>query len=140
MTHEIPEDFKYKDILFKKPLFPRERKHIAMGERAAQFMPFDALTGFDETIAATERLSQAEDIPELGEVDTDLLGERMQELIDAGMPSREVTVSYLDEKAVNPDERIRYVTGTLRRIDPVERKIHFTDGPTLSFSSLRSID
>lgn len=140
MTQEIPSDFKYADILFRKPSFPKDRKHIAVADRAAQFMPFDALTGFDETIAATERNSQAEEIVSLGEADLDEMGMALQELMDAGMPSREVTVSYLDEKAVNPDERIRSVTGTLRRIDPVERKIHFTDGPTLSFASLRSID
>ena len=47
----------YADILdAPRPVFPH-RRHMSMVERGAQFSPFAALTGYDDTIQETARLT-----------------------------------------------------------------------------------
>lgn len=50
---------KYDDIRNHPYPFPTGRKRMTPLERAAQFSPFAALTGFDDAIRETEALSQS---------------------------------------------------------------------------------
>ena len=49
--------FPYEDILHLSYPRPSKRARMSMIERAAQFAPFAALTGFDSAIAETARLT-----------------------------------------------------------------------------------
>ena len=52
-THE------YDDIIDLPHYVSATRPHMRMIDRAAQFSPFDALTGYDETITETARQTDA---------------------------------------------------------------------------------
>lgn len=57
----MDEDFPYKDIIhLQRPAPSKNRKRLTASQRAAQFMPFAALTGFEAAVqqAALEQ-SQA---------------------------------------------------------------------------------
>ena len=102
------------------------RKRMSNYDRAAQFAPFAALTGHDEAIKETARLT--DDYMEMGEDRLGELSEKIQLLIDKLSEQPEITVVYFV-----PDERksggsYAEKTGIVRIIDEYERKLVFYDG------------
>ncbi len=49
----------YEDIINMPHHVSKKRNHMTMSERAAQFAPFAALTGYEEAIEKTAELAQA---------------------------------------------------------------------------------
>ena len=49
---------RYDDIIGLPRFVSRGRKHMSNYDRAAQFAPFDALTGYDEAIEETGRTTE----------------------------------------------------------------------------------
>ena len=97
---------------------------MPMSDRAAQFSPFAALTGYGDAIDETARLTDAR--IELSEEERAELDYKQQYLATLDAPT--VTVTYFV-----PDERKSggaYVThtGVLKRVDEVERMVVFKDG------------
>ena len=102
------------------------RKRMSNYDRAAQFAPFAALTGHDEAIKETARLT--DDYMEMGEDRLGELSAKIQLLIDKLSQQPEITVVYFV-----PDERksggsYAEKTGVVRIIDEYERKLVFYDG------------
>ena len=129
--------FMYDDIID----LPRPRsahEPMPMSDRAAQFSPFAALTGYEDAIDETARLTDAR--VELGESAVEEL-ERALAGIAARISERPaVTVTYFV-----PDERKSggaYVTraGALKRIDELERELVFADGTRIAVGDIVSIE
>ena len=102
------------------------RKRMSNYDRAAQFAPFAALTGHNEAIKETARLT--DDYMEMGEDRLGELSAKIQLLIDKLSEQPEITVVYFI-----PDERksggsYAEKTGIVRIIDEYERKLVFYDG------------
>lgn len=100
-------------------------KRMSNYDRAAQFAPFAALTGHDEAIKETARLT--DDCIEMGEDRLGVLSAKIQLLIDKLSEQPEITVVYFV-----PDERksggsYAEKTGVVRIIDEYERKLVFYD-------------
>ena len=100
-------------------------KRMSNYDRAAQFAPFAALTGHDEAIKETARLT--DDCIEMGEDRLGELSAKIQLLIDKLSEQPEITVVYFV-----PDERksggsYAEKTGVVRIIDEYERKLVFYD-------------
>jgi hypothetical protein len=53
MTEEKKEDFPYEDIVDLPHHVSRRHPHMSMHDRAAQFSPFAALTGYEQAIDET---------------------------------------------------------------------------------------
>ena len=91
--------------------------HPQMGriDRAAQFSPFAALTGYEEALKETERLTDIK--RELGEDEARILDEKLRIIDERIGEGPEVSVTYFE-----PDERKtggRYITvkDVIKRID-----------------------
>lgn len=118
---------------------PRPKsKHepMPMSDRAAQFSPFAALTGYGDAIDETARLTDHR--IELSEEERTELDYKQQYLSTLDSPT--VTVTYFV-----PDERKTggaYVThtGTLKRIDEVERAMVFADGARVEMDEVVGIE
>lgn len=128
----------YRDIINLPHHQSTKRPHMSLHDRAAQFAPFAALRGYDEEIAETARLT--DERLELGSEDIALLNERLNILIDNIKSIPEVSVTYFV-----PDDKKdggAYVTkkGNVRRIDDVERRIHFTDNSKITIDDVYMID
>ena len=113
----------YDDII-DLPRPKSKHEPMPMSDRAAQFSPFAALTGYDAAIAETARLTDQR--IELSEEERAELDYKQQYLATLDAPT--VTVTYFV-----PDERKSggaYVThtGVLKRVDEVERMGVFKDG------------
>lgn len=113
----------YDDII-DLPRPKSKHEPMPMSDRAAQFSPFAALTGYGDAIDETARLTDHR--IELSEEERAELDYKQQYLATLDSPT--VTVTYFV-----PDSRKSggaYVThtGTLKRIDEVERMMVFADG------------
>ena len=110
---------------------------MSNGERAAQFAPFAALTGYEDAVEETARLTEAQ--RDLSEDVEAVLDARLRYLQDRILESPEVTACYFC-----PDERKAggtYVekTGPVKTIDLYDRSLVFRDGVRISLDHLHDL-
>ena len=118
-------DFPYEDILHLPHHRAAGRAHMSLHDRAAQFAPFAALTGFDGVIAETGR--QTERRVELSESEKALLDRKFARIIDCLQQGRRptVTVAYFEADARKDGGAYRQHSGEVKKIDLFERTIVF---------------
>ena len=127
---------RYDDILhLPRPISPTRRPMPPL-ERAAQFSPFAALTGYDAAIAESARVTQEK--AELGEWELNELDEKLRRLL-AAKDHPLITVTYFQ-----PDSRKQggaYVTVTerLKRIRLPERELVLMDGTVISLDAISAL-
>ena len=110
------------------------RPQMPLSDRAAQFAPFAALTGYDSAIKETGRLT--DERIELDEEALTALDRKYQLLMDTLDDAPEVTIIYFQ-----PDERKaggQYVsaTGTVKKVDTFGRRILLQDGTRIPLDSV----
>lgn len=123
----MDENFPYKDIIDLPHHQAEGRKHMSLYDRAAQFAPFAALTGYDDIIAETGRLT--DDMLDLTEDARDELDRRfvlLTSLIDEGYRP-EVTVTYFVPDKMKEGGSFERYTGEVKRIDSTMRTFIFYD-------------
>ena len=119
------KDFPYADILHLPHHRAAGRAHMSLHDRAAQFAPFAALTGFDGVIAETGR--QTERRIELSESERALLDRRLVRIIESLQQGRHptVTVEYFEADVRKDGGAYRQCSGEVKKIDLFERTIVF---------------
>ena len=129
---------KYNEIMGLPHHVSKTRPQMPMSDRAAQFAPFAALTGYDAAIKETGRLTDERielDVEALSALDM-----KYQILMEALDEAPEVTITYFQ-----PDERKaggKYVSavGAVKKIDDFERRITMRDGTRIPMDDVLSID
>ncbi len=129
---------KYNEIMGLPHHVSKTRPQMPMSDRAAQFAPFAALTGYDAAIKETGRLTDERielDVEALSALDM-----KYQLLMEALDEAPEVTITYFQ-----PDERKaggKYVSavGAVKKIDDFERRITMRDGTKIPMDDVLSID
>ena len=123
---------KYGDIIDLPHYISKTRPQMSMVDRAAQFSPFAALTGYDAAVQEMARLT--DERMELDEGRIAVLDEQIQGIRDRiGKGERpEITVTYFQ-----PDEKKSggsYVTvvGKVKRVDEYARVIEMMAGNHIS--------
>lgn len=129
---------KYDDILNLPHHVSNTRPHISMHDRAAQFSPFAALTGYDDTVKETARLTDEK--LELTADRINDLNQKIAFLKEHADERPEITVEYFI-----PDEKKsggKYVTllGKFRRIDEYNHNMVFTSGEEIPLNDIFEID
>ena len=118
----------YEDIIHLPHHQSATRPHMSLYDRAAQFSPFAALTGFDGVIAETSRLTDQK--IELSEYERALLDQKLSliddELHNGNHP--EITVIYFVPDPLKAGGAYNEYTGHVRNIDAFERCIVFLAG------------
>ena len=115
---------------------PVSKKHppMPMSKRAAQFLPFAALTGFEGEIAETGRLTQA--APELGE-DALVALDRQLVLLRQRLPEQpEVTITRFVPDEKKDGGQYETLTGRVRRLDEPNRTLSLTDGARIDLDTV----
>ena len=129
---------KYDEIMGLPHHVSKTRPQMPMSDRAAQFAPFAALTGYDAAIKETGRLTDERielDVEALSALDM-----KYQLLMEALDEAPEVTITYFQ-----PDERKaggKYVSavGVVKKIDDFERRITMQDGAKIPMDDVLSIE
>lgn len=128
----------YDDIINLPHHVSATRPQMSMIDRAAQFSPFAALTGYDAAIKETGRLTDEK--IELDEESLNILNMKFQILVDSLADEPEVTFTYF-----KPDERKSggsYVglTGTVKKVDDFERLIVTQNGTKIPMDDILNIE
>lgn len=128
------KQFPYEDILSLSRPVSRTHPPMPRLERAAQFSPFAALTGYDTAIEEAAR--QTEPKRELDEQRQDLLNEALERLAQkkAGEVCLEVTYFCPDEKKAGG--HYETMTAFFAKLDFFEKRICFTNGVRIDFTQL----
>lgn len=129
---------KYREIIDLPHHVSKTRPQMPMSDRATQFAPFAALTGYDAAIKETRRLTDERielDVEALSALDM-----KYQLLMEALDEAPEVTITYF-----RPDERKaggKYVSavGAVKKIDDFERRITMQDGAKIPMDDVLSIE
>lgn len=127
----------YDDIIRLQRPDSGRRARMSLYDRAAQFSPFAALTGFDDAIAETGR--QTQDRIELDRDALDRLDEQMQGLLEVldSQPEAEVVWFRYDERKAGGS----YVTttGHVKKVDTYLERMIFTDGRSIPLGEVLSV-
>ena len=131
-------DKKYAAIAGVPHHVSRVHPQMSMEDRAAQFSPFAALTGYEDVILETQRLTDEK--VELDEEALALLDEKYQMLMRRMDEQPVVQITYFQ-----PDERKEggayvTVTGVVRRVDDVMRKITMQDGNEIEMEKILNVE
>lgn len=115
----------YEDIIHLPHHVSVRRASMSLQDRAAQFSPFAALTGYDGIIAESGRLTQS--MLELDGAAVEELNEALCRLAEVIHTRPEVNVTYFAPDSRKDGGSYRTITGRVRRIDTVEGYLEFTD-------------
>jgi hypothetical protein len=109
-----------------------------MEKRAAQFMPFRALTGHEEAVAETARLTERR--IELSEEEREDL-DRQLKILEEHLPERPlVQVTYFLADPLKEGGSYEEMAGRIRRIDPVEKCLMFADRTKIPLEDILSLE
>ena len=116
---------------------PTSARHprMPMADRAAQFSPFAALTGHGDAIRETARLTDRK--IELTEDEKAVLDEKLSLLLDAG--GEAVFTWFLPDEKKNGGSYVT-VAGSIKKLDPLERRVILNDGTVIPVEDIFEID
>ena len=127
----------YRDIIDLPAPVSSRHPQMPLQNRAAQFMPFAALTGYGDAIEETARVTDEK--LELTEDELLILDQQLAELRPLLSQRPEVTFVYFE-----PDARKEggaYITraGIVKKIDDYGRSILLEDGTVIPMDALREL-
>ena len=124
----------YDDIIHLSRPVSKKHPPMPLTKRAAQFLPFAALSGFEGEIAEAARLTEA--ARSLGEDALAALDEPLA-LLRQRLPDQpEITLTRFvpdEKKAGGPYETL---TGQVRRLDEANRVLILTDGERIKLDAV----
>lgn len=131
------DEHKYDDMIDLPHHVSANHPQMSLSNRAAQFSPFAALTGHEDAIRETARLTDS--YIELEEDRKEQLDEKLQLIRENLWQKPECEITYF-----RPDDRKNggtYVTvcGKIKKIDEYSHQIILTDGTVLPIRYIFSI-
>ena len=129
---------KYEDIIDLARPVSEKRVRMPVADRAAQFSPFAALTGYDDVIQETARLTDFQ--IELDETEKLRLNEMLQKISQNLGSSPKICVTWF----VQDDRKLggTYVsfTGKVKKIDIYREQLLFHDGTVIPIGLIYCIE
>lgn len=128
---------KYEDIIERPRHVSATRAQMPIGDRAAQFSPFAALTGYDAAVKETARLT--EEWIELDEGSKMILNGRLQVLKEHIKEKPFVTVTFFRPDARKAGGEYVTITGNVKKINEYERLIIMDDSMLIPIDRIYDI-
>ena len=129
---------KYDDIIDLPHPEPTCRPRMSQLDRAAQFSPFAALTGYEAVVEEAARLTDARS--ELTEDMKTVLNSKMQRIVDSLANEPFVTVTYFVPDKKKEGGAYVNASGIVKEIDEYARCIIMTDGTRIPIEQVRAIE
>ena len=121
---------RYDDIIDMPHHVSKTHRQMPMSERAAQFSPFAALTGYDDAVAEAGR-PEAEQVG-LGVDEREEMDRKLSGIIPL---QTEVCFTVMET-----DGTFRSKKGKVRRISALERRITMEDGSVIGMEQILGIE
>lgn len=129
---------RYDDIIHLPRFVSQGRKHMSMHDRAAQFAPFAALSGYDDSIRETARLTDTE--AELSESALADLDRKLRIIADHIREKPLVTIRYFIEDEKKEGGRYENITFNAVSVDAVNRQLTAADKQRYQIDHIADID
>ena len=128
---------KYDDIIGLPHHVSSTRPHMPMLDRAAQFQPFRALTGYEDAVQETARYTDEK--VELTENEKALLDMELQRLSDDIANRPQVTLTYFRSDKRKAGGAYVTTTGRLKKIDDIEGALILVSGERIVIEDIIEI-
>ena len=129
---------KYEDMLYMNPPVSKTHRKMSVQDRAAQFMPFAALTGYEDLIRESSRITQSR--IELSETEIEELKQKLEILYEHEKEKPMIKVMYFLQDLKKNGGSYQTVEKHLHHIDDIEKKIIFKDRTTIQFDDIISVE
>lgn len=124
----------YDDIIHLPRHVSEKHPQMPLSDRAAQFSPFAALTGYEAAVDETARLTD-----EKIELSEDRIA-AISGLLASLQPGDAVSAEYFVPDRRKSGGAYLTVTGTVKRIDGVQGALLLTDGTSISFEDIFTME
>jgi hypothetical protein len=128
---------RYEDIIDLPHYEPKRHPRMKPTDRAAQFSPFAALTGYEGAVKETARLAARR--VELSEDELARLDEVFRQLQERIAEHPEVSITYFAPDNRKTGGHYVTVTGRVQKTKDFERQIVLGDGTAISFEEIVEI-
>ncbi len=128
----------YDDIIHLPRHVSATHSHMALSDRAAQFSPFAALTGYDAAIKETARLTDKR--IKLDEYIKEDLSDRLQIIADRIKEHPEIAITYFQPDAKKNGGAYVTEISMVKKIDKYEQVVVMSDGTAIPIDEIISIE
>lgn len=126
----------YDDIIHLPHHVSSTRPRMSAIDRAAQFSPFAALTGYDASIKESARLTDAR--IELDDSQKEEIGEKLR--LVTGQPDAEIKVTYFLPDTKKTGGKYVLAAGTVKKVDEYKRMIIMGGGKQIPIDEVIDVD
>ena len=128
----------YDDIIDMPHHISEKHPQMPLSDRAAQFSPFAALTGYDAAIVETARLTDHK--RELTEERKQEINLQLSDLQARIKTDPAIMVVYYEADARKEGGAYKTVTGSVKKIDPLAGILELTDGTIIPFDDIFGLE
>ena len=129
---------KYDEIINMPHHVSSRHKQMTRHERATQFAPFAALSGYGDSISDASKIPfEKISVDETAKSELDL---KLNIIYGNISSSPAVTVTYFKSSENGTDGTYVSVTGNIKRVDEYERKIIMSNGEKIPMNDILSFD
>lgn len=127
----------YNDIINNPHHTSKTRKRMSQSNRAAQFAPFAALTGYDAAIGEAARITETK--IELDDKTKEILNMKLAFLKNHIKDRPYVTITYFVPDSKKEGGAYVDYSGNIRVVDEIKHSIIFTDRTTVAIEMVCDI-
>lgn len=138
MSGYYKDEHRYDDIINLPHHQSTNRAHMSLHDRAAQFAPFAALTGHEEAIEETARLTD-EKIT-LDESAIENINEKLYDISQHLSEKWNVSITYFKPDALKKGGAYLTDVGIVKKIDEVEKQVIMDSGMKIQMEYIVGIE
>ena len=135
---ESDDIHQYDDIINLPHPVSVKHPQMPMMNRAAQFAPFSALTGYDSAIKEARRLTNRK--VELDENEKSVLDQKLQILLEQTDMQKEVQITYFEKDIAKEGGRYLTEIGVIKRIDEYKKMMVMKNGMKIPLEDIYEIE
>ncbi len=128
----------YRDIIDLPHHVSPTRRRMPLRDRAAQFAPFAALTGYDDAVRETAR--QTEGWQDLYDDEKESMEETLRLLVNRADQKPEAEAVYFVRDPLKDGGSFKTVSGRVKKVDAVEKILVFEDGTEVPLADLVELE
>lgn len=128
----------YNDIIGLPHFVSEKHPQMSIENRAAQFSPFAALTGYEGAVKEQARLTDEK--IELDDEEKLMISSKLQLIQENIKAQPEVTICYFQADERKDGGAYVTVVGYVKKVDEVERVVRLTNGTVIFIDEVISID
>lgn len=128
---------KYDDIIHLPHHESAKHPRMPAADRAAQFLPFAALTGHEAAVRETARLTDSR--VELDEIRKEELDVHLQLLMEQLAQKPQVSITYFVPDTRKDGGAYFTITGTIRKVDAIRHQIIMETGDMIPIKDICEI-